>query len=113
MSTSSQPGGDDNTPGEYQLAMPFVLVKSHGGPFDDSAFVAGFTCGALDQELTVTAAVHTLPRERYIDTRFISQVDLIAMQHGYQIRLGDLDETSGWQIVEFGWADTEPPTEEG
>lgn len=93
----------------YEPVMPFILVKSQGGPFDDGAFVAGMTCGALDQELTITAALHTLPRERYIDARFIPQVDLIAMRHGYQIRLGNLDEPSGWQVVEFGWADTELP----
>lgn len=96
---------------EYGLVMPFVLVKSHGGEFDDGAFVAGMTCGALDQELTVTAALHTLPRERYIDVRYIPQVDLIAMRHGYQIRLGDLDDTGEWQVVEFGWADTDLPEE--
>jgi hypothetical protein len=89
--------------------MPFVLVQTQGGPFDDEAFVAGMTCGALDQELTVTAALHTLPRERYIDARVLPQVDLIAMRHDYQIRLGDLDEASGWQVVEFGWPDTEIP----
>lgn len=93
--------------GEYELTMPFVLVKSHGGEFDDGAFVAGMTCGALDQELTVTAVLHTLPRERYIDARYLPQVDLIAMRHGYQLRLGDLDEPSGCQVVEFGWAETE------
>ena len=93
----------------YELAMPFVLVKSHGGEFDDGAFVAGMTCGALDQELAVTAAVNTLPRERYMDVRYIRQIDLIAMRHGYQIRLGDFDDTEEWQVVEFGWADTEIP----
>jgi hypothetical protein len=92
---------------EYGLVMPFVIVTSHGGPFDDGAFVAGMTCGALDQELTITAALRTLPRERYIDARYLPQVDLIAMRHGYRIRLGDLDEPSGWQIVTFDWPDTE------
>lgn len=95
--------------GGYEPVMPFVLVQSQGGPFDDGAFVAGMTCGSLDQELVLTAALQTLPRERYIDARFIPQVDLIAMRHGYQIRIGDLDEPSGWPVVEFGWADTEIP----
>jgi hypothetical protein len=94
---------------EYEPVMPFVLVKSNGGQFDDGAFVAGATCGALDQELTITAALQTLPRERYMDVRYVPQVDLIAMQHGYQIRLGDHDDTGEWQVVEFGWADTEIP----
>ncbi|MCI3246288.1 hypothetical protein [Streptomyces spinosisporus] len=97
----------ESSEGEYEAVMPFVLTKSQGGPFDDGAFVAGMTCGALDQELTITAALHTLPRERYIDARFLKQVDLIAMRHGYRIELGDLDEPSGWQVVRFEWGETE------
>lgn len=94
---------------EYGIVMPFVLTKTNGGPYDDDAFVAGVTCGALDQELTLTTTLHTLPRERYINTLHLPQVDLIAMRHGYQLRLGDLDEASGWQVVQFDWADAEPP----
>jgi hypothetical protein len=90
--------------GEYELVMPLVLAKSNGGDLDDTALVAGMTCGALDQELAMTAVLHTLPRERYIDARLLPQVDLIAMRHGYTTTLGDLDEASGWQVVAFGWA---------
>jgi hypothetical protein len=99
--------------GEYEIVMPFVIVKSHGGQFDDAAFVAGMTCGSIDQELTITAALHTLPRERYLDVRHIPQIDLIAMRHGYQIHLGDLDESGEWQFAEFGWAETELSQPEG
>lgn len=105
MTAADGPPDDE----QYDLVMPFVIVASTGGPFDDAAFVAGVTCGALDQELAITAAVHALPRERYIDARLIPQVDLIAMRHGYQTRLGDLDVPSGWQVVEFAWPDTEEP----
>lgn len=100
----------DREEAQYELAMPIILAKSNGGPFDDAAVVAGMTCGALDQELTITAALHTLPRERYIDAPLIEQADLIAMRHGYLLKRGDLDEPSGWQHVAFDWASTEPPT---
>lgn len=95
---------DQEEPAQYEMVMPIVLAKSSGGPYDDAAVVAGMTCGALDQELAVTKALHTLPRERYIDAPLLKQVDLIAMKHGYVTVLGDLDEASGWQMVAFDWA---------
>lgn len=89
---------------EYEMVAPIVLAKSNGGPFDDAAVVAGMTCGALDQELKMTAALHTLPHERYIDMLLLKQVDLTAMRHGYVTKLGEIDEASGYQIVSFAWA---------
>ena len=59
MSESEQP-----EEAEYEMVMPIVLAKSNGGPYDDAAVVAGMTCGALQQELTMTAALHTPPHER-------------------------------------------------
>ncbi|MFF7527314.1 hypothetical protein [Streptomyces pseudovenezuelae] len=89
---------------EYEMVMPIVLAKSNGGPYDDAAVVAGMTCGALDQELKMTAALNTLPHERYIDAPLIKQADLIAMRHGYVLKPGEVDEASGWQAVAFDWA---------
>lgn len=90
--------------GQYEMVMPIVLAKSNGGPFDDAAVVAGFTCGALDQELAITKALHTLPHERYLDGPLLEQVDLIAMKHGYVLKRGEVDQSSGWQMVGFDWA---------
>lgn len=89
--------------GQYEQGMSIVLAKSNGGPFDDAAVVAGMTCGALDVELTMTAALHTLPHERYLDIPLLKQADLIAMKHGYVMKLGEIDEPSGWQQVSFDW----------
>ncbi|MGW0948500.1 hypothetical protein ACWD4O_38920 [Streptomyces sp. NPDC002623] len=89
---------------QYEMVMPIVLAKSNGGPFDDAAVVAGMTCGALEQELTIAAAIHTLPHPRYIDLPLIKQADLIAMKHGYKLALGEVDEPSGYQYVGFEWA---------
>ena len=94
----------DTEEGQYEMVMPIVLAKTNGGPFDDAAVVAGMTCGALEQELTMTAALHTLPHERYIDVPLLKQVDLIAMKHGYTLKLGEVDEPSGYQHVGFDWA---------
>lgn len=89
---------------QYEMVMPIVLAKSNGGPFDDASVVAGMTCGTLDQELKMTAALNTLPHERYIDVPLLEQVDLIAMRHGYVLKRGEVDEASGWQVVAFDWA---------
>ena len=86
---------------EYDLVMPFVLVKSQGGPYDDADFVAGATCGALMEELRVCQAVAATPKERYIDEAHLPQVDLIAMRHGFSLEQGELDEASGWRLVSF------------
>ncbi|WP_304452881.1 hypothetical protein [Nocardiopsis sp. YSL2] len=86
---------------EYTLLVPFVLVTSQGGPFNDAAFVAGATCGALMEELRVLRLTCATPRERYIDDRLLPQVDLIAMNHGYTVIRGALDEASGWRAVSF------------
>lgn len=94
----------DPEEGEYELVAPIVLARSNGGPYDDAALVAGMTCGALDHELTMTAALHTLPHERYLDQALIPQVDLIAMRHGYVLEHGDTDEASGYQQIGFAWA---------
>jgi hypothetical protein len=91
----------EHAEGEYAPVMPFVLCKSNGGPFDDAAFVAGATCGALIEELRMLRLTAAIPRERYMDARYLPQVDLIAMAHGYAVTLGDLDEASGWQAVTF------------
>jgi len=99
MSEEAEPKED-----QYEMVMPIVLAKSNGGPFDDAAVVAGMTCGALDQELKMTAALNTLPHERYIDAPLIKQADLIAMRHGYVLKPGEVDKASGWQSVAFDWA---------
>ncbi len=89
---------------EYEMVAPIVLAKSNGGPFDDAAVVAGMTCGAIDQELKMAAALNALPSPRYIDIRLLKQVDLTAMRHGYVTKAGEVDEASGYQLVSFNWA---------
>ncbi|MEU1327198.1 hypothetical protein [Streptomyces microflavus] len=89
---------------EYELAMPMVLVQSQGGPFDDAAFVAGYTCGAIDQELSLASALNAVPAARYVNAQYLKQIDLIAMRHQYTLELGELDEASGWQMVAFSRA---------
>lgn len=98
----------DPSNADFTPVMPFVLCKSEGGPYDDTAFVAGATCGALIEELRVLRLTTATPHERYMNAKYIPQIDLIAMAHGYTIKLGELDEASGWQVVTFEFVGDRP-----
>lgn len=96
------------------LIMPFIVCQSEGGPYDDDAFVAGVNCGALDEELRVLALSRATPHGRYVNPKYLPQFDLIAMEHGYTITLGELDEASGRRYVTFECGACEPePADDG
>lgn len=61
----------------FELVMPFVVTKSHGGPFDDDAYCAGWEMGALNAQLrhiTKPRFAATIRRDN------LAQADLIAMK---------------------------------
>lgn len=88
--------------GAFELAMPFVLTKSQGGPYDDEAFAAGMACGQLWTELRTLANHAATPRPRYVMPEHVPQIDLIAMHYGYTLKPGEIDVDSGWQRIDFG-----------
>jgi hypothetical protein len=95
---------DEDAAPQYELVLPFVLVTSKGGPFDDDAFVAGWQCAEIDQALTALAPWGaTMAKTVY--AQVVPQLDLIAMKHGYAMettleRDGEpLPE--GWAIAAF------------
>ena len=67
---------DEDNNSEYELEMPFVCVRSRGGPFDDESFVAGYQMGLLDAEL----AGSVFDQGRAISVANREQADLIAMR---------------------------------
>ena len=85
---------------QHGLVMPFVVVASHGGPYDDEAFVAGWECGSLDMALRVLAPTGAVLR-RWVKPALIEQLDLIAMKHGRALYLGDIDDSGEWRYVEI------------
>lgn len=91
-------GSDD---GEYELAMPFILCRSEGGPYDDAAFVAGSTIGALEAEFSFCRMLSSVPHSRHMNDNYLDQADLVAMRHGFSMERGELDEGSGWRWVSF------------
>lgn len=73
---------DDEHEATHGLVMPFVVTTSHGGPYDDKAFVAGYTAGRIDAKLEAVRTIYA-KIEAYVDPALVPQLDLIAMQHGY------------------------------
>lgn len=85
---------DDTEEVGYEVVVPFVVVQSEGGPFDDEAYVCGFEAAKIDEALTrgrpfITTVVHTAN---------MPQFDLMAMRWGYTLRSErhDDDWTSVW-----------------
>jgi hypothetical protein len=67
---------------EYGLVMPFLPVKSKGGPHDDDAYVAGYEMGLMSARLEsvgdwVVNCAFTIHAENAV------QADLVAMRHGF------------------------------
>lgn len=73
----------------YELLMPFVVVQSVGGPYEDTAYVAGYEAGRIEALREFFGYVHT-PN--------VPQVDLIAMKKGLCLKLGD--RSGDWTFVE-------------
>jgi hypothetical protein len=90
----TEPAEDDSV--EYGLVMPFVTVRSKGGPHDDESYVAGWEMGKLDTFLThQNPAIHT--DAIYADSE--PQADRIAMKHGYTASFTAVGE--GWVHMEL------------
>jgi hypothetical protein len=84
----------------YDLAMPFVTVKSEGGPFDDEAYVCGFEAGQLDSRLAqISAFLDTYATAIHVENR--KQADLIAMRYGFTTEFEECGEDCGWLHVTF------------
>lgn len=87
---------------EFGLVMPFVVVKSKDGPYEDDAYVAGFEAGRLDalleHDLLATATALDLP----LHAENLPQLDLIAMRRGYVMDIEHSDD--GWSFVSFAAA---------
>ena len=89
MSTPQEP--------EHSLVMPFVVVASKGGPYDDSAYTAGYEMGLLDAALAAAPARH----EATVHAANATQADLIAMRHGYVCHFTISGEFPDWTHATF------------
>lgn len=88
-------------PQDWGLVMPFVLTISHGGPYPDDAFVAGWACGEIDAVLKLSqmfSEITTL--ERTVATDTLAQLDLCAMRYGFTLTATPTD-VDGWALATF------------
>lgn len=90
---------EPDQPAEYGLVMPFLPVKSRGGPHDDDAYVAGFEMGRLDCALALRPK--TPLHMTTIRTDNVEQADLIAMNHGFRCSAERSPEYPEWTYVVF------------
>lgn len=92
--------------GSYSLVMPFVVVQSTGGPYDDAAFTAGWAAGAIDRtlhSLADEAAVWDLTFT--VRTDLIPQMELIGMRHQFPVMRSAATEVSEWSSIIFARTD--------
>mgnify|MGYP001569445451 CR=1 FL=1 len=82
---------------EYGLVMPFVAVKSKGGPYDDQAYAAGWEMGVLSAKLASSPLGHSTT----IRTDHAEQADLLAMRYGYRCEATRSEEWPEWTYVVF------------
>lgn len=72
--------GMEDDESEQSLVMPFVVTKSHGGPYSDDAFIAGCWFGKIQAILELGGTFIG-----YVPTPLVIQLDLLAMHHGKSI----------------------------
>ncbi len=102
---SPPPLPDDDQPAEprYEVAVPFTLCASNGGPHDDAAFSAGFEIGHADASMRDVAAAGGTVIILTVRTNHIPQLELHAMNRGFpNMDRRDHDgEHAGWSTVSF------------
>lgn len=81
------------------MVMPFVTVKSHGGPHDDVSYICGFEMGYLDARLAALSALGGIPEPQVLHIENSKQIDLIAMQYNLRTLIQIEDEV--WINVTF------------
>jgi len=83
-------------PGEHDMAMvmPFTVVASAGGPYDDQAFIAGFQAGQVDKALQVAAAAGATELRVTVFSTLVGQLELVGMRHGFGHVV--VDESAAW-----------------
>jgi hypothetical protein len=84
--------------GDYGLVMPFVVVTSKGGPYDDKSFVAGMR---LQQLWSILEEKQPASYQQYINAELVPQCDLVAMHFGYVTHAEPWDEDPSWVLVKF------------
>ncbi len=86
---------------DLSLIMPFVVCEGNGGPYNDEAFVAGYTAGVID------AALHSLEHIHahvtwWVPSKLVPQLDLLAMRYRFSMEVNVWEEDPETSMVTFG-----------
>lgn len=97
---------DESEPTEYTYVMPFVVVKSNGGIFEDNAYAAGWEAGKIDYDLAMGEFLKFNPPNYIVRRTNLPQIDLIAMKHKLVMEEIEFEEPfdgqEEWARVHFG-----------
>lgn len=92
----------------YGLVFPFVACQSHGGPYDDEAFVAGVQLGRIDLALENAALIGAQRLQFTVRTALVKTLELCGMARGFptitaeQVEATDEhDAMPEWSVVTF------------
>jgi len=88
----------------YRLVMPFVTVRSNGGPHDDASYVAGWEAATLDARCGLAARYDLGGFCAMVRADNVAQADLIAMKHG-MVMTTEAGGVDGWEHLHFAWPD--------
>jgi hypothetical protein len=91
---------------EFGLRMPFVVTSDNGGPFDASAYTAGWEMGALDARLDACVHHRLGPPTVVIRRENVPQAELVAMSYGMVLteQHMELEDTENADEVRAEWA---------
>lgn len=80
----------------FSLLMPFVVVASKGGPYDDPSFTAGYRMGQADETLRMARAIGAEEiMVTYVKIECEPQLELLAMRYGFALKRTFADGPSG------------------
>lgn len=85
----------------YDLVMPFVVLESNGGPYDDASFVAGMQYAMHQAEMAIAAASIQVWTPSAVRSAMLPQYDLLAMDNGFVMTSEPWDDDPEWAIVTF------------
>lgn len=80
---------------QYGLVMPFVVCDNQGGPYESHSFVAGVRFGQWYEILKADPIQHS----NYEPKELVPQLDLLAMDQGYEIESTPWPEDPNWVMV--------------
>lgn len=86
----------------FELAVPFIVCQSQGGPYEDEAFVAGFQAGEVDRALVTAAAAGATEVKATVLSTLVRQLELVGMHRGFPVMRSEVsDEVPEWSLVTF------------